>query len=266
MAATTLSAADQALIDSYQKKWQTANAAGDTQGMLDAHNAAEGVRARYGFSGGDDGSQYIPLGSQSSLPDSDKYINDIYTGQVDAATAALDSAYQQNVNELNAAAAKIPGQYQTARNQAASQSAVERANFNEYAAASGLNSGAGGQAQLAFGNQLQANLSGITQSEADALADLDLQRTQLATKYKSDIAQAVAEGNAEKAQALREDYWRQAERLDSQKQFDASMNYNTGNSEFDQKFALWQITQDPSLLSKWLTPQQIEDLRKKLGL
>lgn len=218
--AVTISAADQALINDYQKRWKTAQAGGDTKGMEDAHSAAEGIRGKYGYSGGADGSAYIPVpGSQpgGDTPaadgfDFEKYITELYDGYTGAQQQALLSAYEQNVNELNAAAAKLPMQYQTARNQAAAQSETQRANFNEYAAARGLSSGAGGQAQLAMGNQLQSNLSGISQAEADTLADLELQRTQLAAKYKNDIAQALADGSFKKAEALYDNYWREIER------------------------------------------------------
>lgn len=39
--------------------WAAANAAGDKQGMTNAHNWAETIRALYGYSGGGDGSDYI---------------------------------------------------------------------------------------------------------------------------------------------------------------------------------------------------------------
>lgn len=48
-------------IDDYKNDWAAANAAGDTAGMEAAHAAAEALRAQAGYSGGADGSQYIPL-------------------------------------------------------------------------------------------------------------------------------------------------------------------------------------------------------------
>jgi hypothetical protein len=55
---------------------------------------------------------------------------------------------------------------------------------------------------LAMGNQLQGDLSGLGMAEADALSDLELQRTQIATQYQNDIAQAIADGKLEEASAL----------------------------------------------------------------
>lgn len=48
-------------IDDYKKDWAAANATGDKAGMDAAHAAAEALRAQAGYSGGADGSQYIPL-------------------------------------------------------------------------------------------------------------------------------------------------------------------------------------------------------------
>ncbi len=48
-------------IDDYKKDWQAAHDAGDRTGMDAAHAAAEALRAKAGYSGGTDGSQYIPI-------------------------------------------------------------------------------------------------------------------------------------------------------------------------------------------------------------
>lgn len=149
--------------------------------------------------------------SAAQLPSAstaESYINNWTDAQIAAAQQGLKTAYDENMNALNAAGEKIPALYETARNQTAAQSEVQRGNFNQYASASGLNSGAGGQAQLAIGNQLQGDLSGITQAEANAKAELELQRTQLATQYQNDIAQAVAGGKLQEANALYQEYIR----------------------------------------------------------
>lgn len=269
---------DKAKISSLQYQWNIAMGNGDTETAAKLHEYAEVIRAKYGYSGGSDGSQYIPLtetttggttpagGPSSQTSDSEKYITDMNTARMEMIMAALDSAYEQNVNELNAAAVKIPGQYQAARNQADAQSELQRANFNEYAAASGLNSGAGGQAVLAMGNQLQSDLSGLTRAETDALSGLELQRTQLAVKYRNDIAQAISEGKFQEAQMLYDNYRKMDVKLTQQQQFSTSMAYNTGNSDFEKAMTLYDITGDASLLEKWLTPAQIAALNKpKIG-
>lgn len=51
----------QAALDAAGKSWQAAYAAGDQGAMDAAHAQAEAIRALYQYSGGADGSQYIPL-------------------------------------------------------------------------------------------------------------------------------------------------------------------------------------------------------------
>jgi hypothetical protein len=64
--------------------------------------------------------------------------------------------------------------YQAQANEAAATSAQNRAAFNEYAAAGGLNSGTGGQAQLAMNNARQNNLTAIRTNQANAVSDAEL--------------------------------------------------------------------------------------------
>jgi hypothetical protein len=152
--------------------------------------------------------------------DAEDYINDIYAAQMAETEAALKNAYDQNVNTLTAERERIPGTYAAAKNQTAANAETQRANFNEYAAASGLNSGAGGQADLAFSSQLQGNLAAINQAQSDALADIDLQLANLKTQYQSDLAGAFAEGNLDKVTSLYENYKTNKEMMISQSKED----------------------------------------------
>lgn len=52
-----------AALDAAKKSWGDASAAGDRAGMDAAHRQAESIRALYGYSGGGDGSAYIPTAS-----------------------------------------------------------------------------------------------------------------------------------------------------------------------------------------------------------
>ena len=53
-------------IDDYKKDWEAANAAGRQDLMDAAHAGAEALRAKAGYSGGADGSEYIPIESTFS--------------------------------------------------------------------------------------------------------------------------------------------------------------------------------------------------------
>lgn len=54
-----LSDADRAAVEDLGRQWREAQAAGDQAAMDAAHKAAEAIRSGYGYSGGDDGSEYI---------------------------------------------------------------------------------------------------------------------------------------------------------------------------------------------------------------
>lgn len=75
-------------------------------------------------------------------------------------------------------------------------------NFNEYAAAAGLNSGAGGQAELARNVALQNNLNDLSTAEAQTYADLEQQMANAEVEYNNAIAEAEANGDAALASAL----------------------------------------------------------------
>lgn len=60
-------AKDQTAIEEAKRKYDAAKQTGDRAGMDAAHREAEAVRAQYGFSGGEDGSQRIALAGADKL-------------------------------------------------------------------------------------------------------------------------------------------------------------------------------------------------------
>jgi hypothetical protein len=56
-----MSAEDEALINQLQVAYQSAMASGNTSAAQAAHDRAEAIRKLYGYSGGVDGSEYIPI-------------------------------------------------------------------------------------------------------------------------------------------------------------------------------------------------------------
>lgn len=160
---------------------------------------------------GASGSILNATGRSYDIGDGSDYLKQLYADKVAAELASLKSAYEQNVNSLDAAREQIPQSYDIARNSAANQNALSRGAFNEMAVAQGLNTGTTGQAALAQDVVYQQNLSDIDRQQAQALSDLDLQRANLETTYKNAIAQAESTGNAELADALYQEYVRQSE-------------------------------------------------------
>ena len=153
---------------------------------------------------------------------SDNRINSLYDAAYDAKVAALDSAYKQSLADATAAKDKIPGIYQAQANAVAANAGREKRNFNEYAAASGLNSGAGGQAALALSGQLQSGLAQVRTNEANALSDADLQIAKLKAQYQQQMQQALADNQYQRAAALLDQYNREQSNAIQQQQWNAN--------------------------------------------
>lgn len=275
-----ISAQDKAKIDAQKAAYAAAQAAGDTAGMQNAHSAAEAVRAAYKYSGGTDGSEYNPLqfvgtgnnainapaksAVQAATPQT-SYLDALYKAQQEASLGKLKSAYDQNVITLDAQAAKIPQTYQTARNTTAATAEQNRAGFNERATAYGLNSGAGGQADLAMRNQNAANMSQINTAQANAVTDLDTQRLQIKTQYENQIAQAIANGEMAKAEALYNDAVRVDNSLIQQSAAQAQLDYQNWaqtNALMEEKAKMLASVGDFSgFAALGYTPEQIASMQ-----
>ncbi len=244
-------------VEAFKAEWQRASAAGDRAGMDAAHRAAESVRAQAGYSGEADGGGYTQLpkdrqtqytGSRlaSYQPQTDR-VNQVYDAAREAQLAQLKSAFEANNATLEAQRAEIPLAFQAQRNQTAAQSELAGKNFREYAAASGLNSGTGGQAELARSNQLQGDLSALGRQEEAAQRDLAEQITELKITYQNAVAEAIAKGEYERAAALLEEYRRAEESKVTASQAQADENYRTWSAGYqmsrdsvEDQYTQWQ--------------------------
>ena len=83
---------DKAALDAAGQSWNAANAAGDQAGMDAARRQAETIRGKYGYSGGSDGSQYLPFGASTkkefSYSSAPSYTSK-YQDQIDELTEAI---------------------------------------------------------------------------------------------------------------------------------------------------------------------------------
>lgn len=244
-----LSANDQQKIAALKDQYNYYKGIGNMDKANQAHSSAEAIRAQYGYSGGGDGSEYyalkMPTGSigQTTLPSyqaNTGQVNSMYDAALEAALAALKSSYDRSKLEAEQAMEKISPLYQTQRNATAANAERERMMFNEYAAASGLNSGTGGQAMLAFSNQLQNDLNDLYLGEANALTEAQNQITLLTMDYQNAIAEAVANNEYERASALLQEFQMQAQSVVETAKAQASLNLQTAqqnlsakNSEYD---------------------------------
>lgn len=125
-----------------------------------------------------------------------------YAAQQEQALAELKSAYEKNTSALDEQAAAIPQQYEAARNDVAAQNAIARKNFNEQAAATGMNTGTAGQAELARSSAYQSALAGLHASQQNAQQALERDKLSLQAQYENAIAAAKAENAAGLQSAL----------------------------------------------------------------
>jgi len=233
-----------------QNYWAQRQAAGASQSELnDIHNMAESLRSEYGYSGGADGSMYIPVKMEedilpkTNLPTYQPQIvqtNDLYDSARASALAALEAAYNNSKLELDRYAAQIPSIYQERANQLAAQAAKERQQLNEYSAYNGLNAGSGSQAALALQNQMQNTMGQIRTAEANAAAEAQYQLSALYTEYQGKIASAIANNEYERAAALLAEYKEAQQSIVSVAQAQANLDMNIANFNKDTRFTNWQ--------------------------
>lgn len=155
----------------------------------------------------------------------EEYIKSMYDASQKAQEEALRASYEKNLGALDYQQSKIAPTYDAAANSAGAQAAIQRANFNESAAASGLNTGAGSQAELSMRNAEAANISSIRKAQAEAQADLEQQRSQLSLEYQNAIREAIAKNELQKANALYEEAKRVDESLVSTGINQANLNW-----------------------------------------
>ena len=144
-------------------------------------------------------------GGYYTARDQSGYINDLYDAAASRAEAALKGAYDEAVLGFDAAEEQIPIQYRAARNQTSADAAVQRANLNEQLNASGLNTGASGQARLAMGVAEQNAMAALNRQQQAAIDEITLQRNQARVQYETAVAQAIADNDIERARALYEE-------------------------------------------------------------
>lgn len=197
------------------------------------------------------------------------YIRQMYEANLAANKSQLESDYNQNLSDLGAEESKLGQIYYEQMRQAQAESDRNRQAFQEYANARGLNSGTGGQAELAQQNQLSANLNTLRQSEAEKRAEVERQRALLGQQYQNAIQKAQSENDLAKAKALYEEAVRVDEAISAASKADAdramqifSMLNNTALSAA----GTYASRGDMSLYQKLLagdSTKELEDLYNK---
>ena len=200
----------------------------------------------------------------------EELIRKMYESNLNSYKSQLESDYNQNLSDLGAEESKLGQIYYEQQRQAQAESDRNRQAFQEYANARGLNSGTGGQAELAQSNQLSANLNAIRQSEAEKRAEVERQRQLLGQQYQQAIQKAQADNDLNLAKALYEEAVRVDESINSAAQADADRALQIfnmlNNTALSAAGAYASKSGDLSLYEKLLagdSTSELEDLYNK---
>lgn len=185
---------------------QQSAAAGDGSNPNSFENKAYGNSSSQGGNRGGGGSR------GGSMSDED-YINKMYDSNLESLKQTLASNYETDVSNLDAEKENAQRQSDEDLNRAYIEALKSSKNFEEVQNAYGLTSGAMGQAQLAQGNQLQADLTNLRGVQEQVLAEIERQRSILAKEYAAAIAKAQADNDFQRAQALYEAAKAEEERM-----------------------------------------------------
>lgn len=156
-------------------------------------------------------SEYQQEQQQKQATDLTQYLKDMYAANTEAALSQLKGAYQSGLAGYEAQEAKLPELYDAQRNRQAAQDAIARMNWDERAAANGMNSGTSGQAALSRSAAYRGALADIDAAQANAQSDIDLAKNNLLTQYQNAIQQTEAQNKSALAQALYNELVRQDE-------------------------------------------------------
>lgn len=269
-------------IKKYQQQYQDARARGDADGMQAANNAANQVRNSYGYAAehatadigkirgssssnksnrgywpaGDYYQQYQQIQAQqpSYTEDLSDYLDQLYAAQRKQAMGEIESSYQKALNDLKQSTVGVDQKYTDAANNAAANSELAKRNFMEYAAASGLNSGAAAQNEIARSTQLNSDLTKLDQDQNAFYQNIELRKAQAEQDYNAAIADAINSNDASRAQALYQ------EKVRVQQELTAQANQNMQNALSALKTA-YQQQRDQVADSQWAKEFQYQQDR-----
>lgn len=177
-----IGAADKKAIESYKKQWENAKAAGDAVGMANANAGANAIRAKYGYSGGVDGSQYIKLdGVEATTPTTpfsytnydDFYKQSGYSGISDSQRAANEYYLQQVLNQMDAQKDQLNQAADKQAGQAYTSYMLSKKALPQQLAAKGYNGGIADSQRIALDSNFQNTRNDIEQNRLNALNDIE---------------------------------------------------------------------------------------------
>lgn len=138
--------------------------------------------------------------------DNRQRISDMYDAQIEAQRAALQEQGDQALSDAQANRDKIASLYNKQRNAASVDWERQRRNFLEGANTSGLNTGAGSQAELSMMSMYQRAQNDLGAAQAQAEADADRNIADIKRSTQASINEAIAKNDYQKAAALLDEY------------------------------------------------------------
>lgn len=179
-------------------------------------------------------------------------ISQMHDAARDANLANMEAEYNRNRSQQEADAAKIAGRYREQFNDLGAQYEKQRRNNNMQAAASGLNTGTASQMQLAQMGNYQKGYGQLGAAQANEEATAARGLSDLEAAYRTQVNQAIANADYQKAAALLQGYNDDRTRQLQEAQTMAGYgNFNLyadlyGQDAADQMRQLW-IAQNPLL-------------------
>ena len=137
-------------------------------------------------------------------PTNEELINQMYDASLAGQKTQLEQTRDQGLAELEQQQQKLQQQTDANLNRTYVEAAKDQRNYAEIQNAYGLSSGAMAQARLAQDNQLEADLTALRGAQAQVDANIERERTMLSQQYMAAIAQAQADNDLQRAQALYE--------------------------------------------------------------
>lgn len=247
-----MSDGDYAILQQLKAEYAAAQKAGDTEAMEQAHQAAERLRMGYGYTGGEDGSQYLTLG-ELGLSDKQKQEygeSDSAAGKTGVETPDLtslleawkqaaqeqsdgqiDYAVQQAITELERALEDAQPEYKAQAEAVAKDEMQALDNSALYAELRGDKGGIG-KSQY---NEIQA-------AAAQNRLAVQQAQTKLSTDTARQIADLRAQGEFEKADAALEISQQYLAQLISLEQWAAEFGLSA--AQFNESVRQWEAEYD----------------------
>lgn len=145
-------------------------------------------------------------GSARVPTENENRINAMFDAQKEAQLKELENSHKLSMSAAEEARDKIAPQYQTAANDLSVQYERNRRNFNEQAAANGINTGTASQAALAQNSAYQRDFGVLRKSESEALATANRGIADLTAQYQGKVELAISENDYKRAAALLDEY------------------------------------------------------------